>query len=363
MAHGEWVLRNGQFLKNGEYLRSRNGLFTAFMNEDGNFMIGRGDNYRDGASRLWESWWPDQVKEVADNHGKVHGAGPRVAYMSPINRFSIYSGLTDTEIKDYEAEAGFIARRDKTHEDRLVWRCGSGFAWNNSVVLALENDGRLRIHCVDGPSKGAANYITTRADSLMDEEHIQWTKLEYDLQTAVQTPKPRSTSELTAVNDSSIQQDSTLDITYGLITTTGWKHSAGLKIGAKATFEVGVPTVSSNKVEISAEVSYGFEWSKSVTTTDTKTIHLPVKVPPRKAVMGTVEWLESSVRVPFRVKGMGTFASGVTTPISFNGVYEGIASWKVKSHWLEFEPGKEDQARAMLAEGGGNFADLDLLHT
>jgi hypothetical protein len=113
-----------------------------------------------------------------------------------------------------------------------------------------------------------------------------------------------------------------------------------------------MPTIAASKVELSTELSYSFEWNKAETKSDTKTIHLPVKVTPGKAIMGQVTWRESSLTVPFRVKGIGTFASGVKVPISFNGMYEGIASWDVVVSWTDVNRGGEANARTMLAEGG-----------
>jgi hypothetical protein len=377
MAHGDWVLAAGEGLENGQYLRSRNGLFTAHMGPDTNFVVFRGGV---GDSHLWESFWTGQVEGVLQK--KANGPGPHpgsnIAAMSPGGVFSIYAGVTYPEVKQIQVEEAKGHRDDyggnfdyANLRGRAVWRYygnqGDSIrgipqtymvdTGNDDWVLALENDGRLRRHCLRGFFGGKAFFITNAADSLVDEEHIPWTKIEYDIEKAVTTPNgpPKVAAKVTGVNKSSSPQEATIHLAYTLTTTTGWKHSAGLKIGAKAEFGAGVPGVSHSKVEISAEVSYGFEWNKAVTTSNTATIDTTVSVPPKKAVMAQVTWQESSVRVPFSVKGMGTFASGAKAPISFNGVYEGISSWDVQPSWVDYEPGKEDHARAMLAEGAGNL--------
>ena len=43
MAHNEYLLKPDETLKQGQWLRSRNGLFHASMQDDGNFCIYRGD--------------------------------------------------------------------------------------------------------------------------------------------------------------------------------------------------------------------------------------------------------------------------------------------------------------------------------
>jgi hypothetical protein len=61
MAHGESILRNGERLLAGQYLRSKNGIFNALMQEDGNLVIYRGDMFRDKPpgyekTALWSVW-------------------------------------------------------------------------------------------------------------------------------------------------------------------------------------------------------------------------------------------------------------------------------------------------------------------
>ena len=189
---------------------------------------------------------------------------------------------------------------------------------------------------------GSAIYVTDPTDSLVDEEHIPWTKIEYHIDKAITAPKgpPKSSSQMTAVNESDTPQETTLHLHYSTNTTTGWKHSAGIKLGAKVEVKGGMPMIGASKVELSVEVSYSFEWNQSITTTDAATIDLKVSVPARKAIMGEVTWRESSLIVPFTMRGIGTFASGAKASISFDGVYDGVASWNVRSKWVQVESGE-----------------------
>jgi hypothetical protein len=103
--------------------------------------------------------------------------------------------------------------------------------------------------------------LVTPPDRLVDEE-IKCTGLEYDRSEAVVRPQgpPKKSDSLTSVNDleDGPPQPDTLNISYTVTTSTGWKHSAGLKIGAKMEFQAGIPTVVNTKAEISTEVSYDF---------------------------------------------------------------------------------------------------------
>jgi hypothetical protein len=263
--------------------------------------------------------------------------------------FRVYRGVNYARIKDQVAAAKIDwSEMKKILPDRVSWEAEGNIG---QLGLALENDGRLRIHVWDG----SAIYVTDPTDSLVDEEHIPWTKIEYHIDKAITAPKgpPKSSSQMTAVNESDTPQETTLHLHYSTNTTTGWKHSAGIKLGAKVEVKGGMPMIGASKVELSVEVSYSFEWNQSITTTDAATIDLKVSVPARKAIMGEVTWRESSLIVPFTMRGIGTFASGAKASISFDGVYDGVASWNVRSKWVQVESGGEANARAMLAEMPG----------
>lgn len=101
-------------------------------------------------------------------------------------------------------------------------------------------------------------------------------------------------------------------------------------------------------MEASSEFTRTWELNETTTKSETKTISLPVVVPPGKGVIGQVTWSESTITVPFRLKGMGAFASGKKAPISLNGMYEGIATTDVTTKWIPYTEKEEASARAML---------------
>jgi hypothetical protein len=109
-----------------------------------------------------------------------------------------------------------------------------------------------------------------------------------------------------------------------------------------------VPLIADGKVELSTELTQGFEWNETTTKSEAKTISLPVVVPPGKGVIGKVTWTTSTITVPFRLKGMGSFASGKKAPISLTGVYEGIATHDIYTKWIPYTEHEEHSARAML---------------
>ena len=278
---------------------------------------------------------------TSSGRGKIRGPAPtrdRISQSWVPMECSGYQGVNYAEIKDHPERVSWEVKRPET-------------AVGYSIGIALENDGRLRVHWTDG----RATFVTNESDRLVDEEHVPWTSLEYDLQKATHVPigPPKESDTVTATNDTDGPQEMTIAVAFTETQSTSWKHSAGLKIGVKSEFGAGIPAIASTKVEVSAEVSYGFEWNRVNTSSKTKTLSFPVKVPPKSAIMGQVTWQDNSITVPFKVKGTGKFASGVTVPISFYGVYEGTASSHLNGKWVPYEKGGGNQARAMLEESPG----------
>lgn len=212
----------------------------------------------------------------------------------------------------------------------------------------MQDDGDFCIKR-NGDINESPAFHTNVTDGL-DEKNIEFSDMVYDLQNAIvkQKGEPKHFASSTAINKTDINQSSTLRLSYTKATSTGWKTSTTLKMGLKSTVTAGVPGIGSGSTEISGELSAGFEWNKTTTNTEVIAIDLPVVVQPEKGVTGMVIWKESTITLPFRVKGMGTFASGKKAPISFNGMYEGLASHDVVTKWIPFTEKEEHSARAML---------------
>jgi hypothetical protein len=71
MAHNEYCLRPGETLKATEWLRSKNGLFHAVMQEDSNLVVYRGDWKNTGYNTGMWSVIMNTPKEA-----RKAGAGP-----------------------------------------------------------------------------------------------------------------------------------------------------------------------------------------------------------------------------------------------------------------------------------------------
>jgi hypothetical protein len=229
----------------------------------------------------------------------------------------------------------------------FYWPPGGDYGVKDYWAL-MQDDGNF---CLKrkGDINGKSTYCTGITDSV-DPNTLELTEMVYDFKNAIIKARggPKLAVSSTAINEVEINQSSTLTISYTESTASGWKTSTTLKIGAKASMKVGVPTVAEGTVEVSSEIAQGWEWNVTTTKSEARTYSLPVVVPPGKGVIGRLTWSESTITLPFRLKGMGTFASGHKWPISINGIYEGVATHDLHAKWMPYTEHEEHSARAML---------------
>jgi hypothetical protein len=323
MAHNEWCLRPNETLREGEYLRSKNGCFHAVMQSDSNFVIYRGDWAKYSGPFNTSLWNVVQhARDACVKNGPK--AGPYSITMQSDGNLVIYG------------EGG-----------KPFWSMGgfAGVNWgrNRNGWAILQDDGVLFV----GPADHTwDNRIWSTVDltpaSVETVENFEFERIEYDLKPEhakiTDSLTKFSTTEF-CVNSSSIQQDQSMDLTW----VDEWSESFGttttLEIGVTASVTAGVPKVAEGKVEVSAKVTQGFEWNKTTGGRVEKKLTKPVKVPPHKTVAGRCQWTVSTVRVPYRGIGTAKFKnwSYGRIPVHFEGVYEGKNVDTVRTSWTEIE--------------------------
>jgi len=214
----------------------------------------------------------------------------------------------------------------------------------------MQDDGNL---CIKrkGDIKGSPIWCSNTSDRL-DKKNIELAEMVYDSKNAIvklNGDKPKSSISNIAINGTKQPQAATLTMSYTDTVSKSWKTSTTLKIGIKSSFKVGAPSLAEGKAEVSQETSQTFEWNETTTKSETKTISLPVQVDPGQGIQGRCTWSESTLTVPYGVKGKGTFGSGKKVPISLNGTYEGIVSHDIRTIWMPYTESEEASVRAMLA--------------
>jgi hypothetical protein len=103
MAHNEWILKTNERLFSGQFLRSKNGLFRAVLQADGNFVVYRGDGIKDP---VWAIMPNGEKKELPPAGAGpfelvMHQGGDLVLYGKPGANRNVYWRLVDKYPKAY----------------------------------------------------------------------------------------------------------------------------------------------------------------------------------------------------------------------------------------------------------------------
>ncbi|XWS08005.1 hypothetical protein CRYUN_Cryun41cG0039900 [Craigia yunnanensis] len=110
------------------------------------------------------------------------------------------------------------------------------------------------------------------------------------------------------------QQSNTLDVklSYTDTKTNTWKNNFSLKLGAKATFDIGFPLIFEGKIELSGEIQSGIEWGETKTTTTIVEVVHKVVVPPMTKVTVNLIATNGKCDVPFTFTQRDTIYNGNT---------------------------------------------------
>lgn len=319
MPHNEPSLLNGENLGAGQFLRSRNGLFHALMQEDGNFVVYRGDLFLTKASGYEKS--------------ALWSTGPGPAGRTPYH----IAMQTDGNLCIYAGDGG------------ATWVCADTFdrRAQDGRVMTLQDDGKLDISGIWSNNQG---------DGFGD---VEFESVAYvlDPEPLLKTKPFVYTSQI-GHNFTSIEQIEALTVTHTVTTSSSYKVSTSLKLGTKTTVEAGLPGVVKGRLEVSAEVTTGFEWNKVDTDSIAVTDTVNIKTPAGRAVQAKRTWKTSSFNIPYQAVGKVKFDNYPDMiPIHIEGVYEGVATHDVETWWYEFDnPRGGEKAAVVNVRGDGGEA-------
>ncbi|XVF37569.1 hypothetical protein REPUB_Repub20aG0020500 [Reevesia pubescens] len=116
-------------------------------------------------------------------------------------------------------------------------------------------------------------------------------------------------------------KENTFDVklSCAVIKTSTWKSNFSLKLGAKTTFEVGVPRITDGKVELSGEIQSGIEWGETKTTHTVLEVVHKVSVPSMSKVTVSLIATIGKCDVPFTFMQKDTLYNGTTVPPEVQG--------------------------------------------
>lgn len=320
MAHNESVLKNGERLFAGQFLRSKNNLFHALMQEDGNLVIYRGDLFKTKPpgyekTAVW-SVWPA-------GHAPGGGTGYHL-YMQ-----------TDGNLCIYRQEPHAVPwAAPETAKNRA----------NDGRFLEILDSGRLDINGI----------WTSNADEGFDQPELE--RIEYILDPPPKIissgPARASLSQIAHNPDQIGQQVADLEMTYTKTRSSTWKNTTSLKVGASSKTTIEIPFIGKEEISITTEIANSFEFGKTETESEAVKVSLKVNVPPGKSVLGKCTWKESSFSVPYRAIGKVKFHGYPDKlPATFEGVYAGVGSHDVETWWQDVTGTMRVGAEASVGDG------------
>ncbi len=326
----------GQY-NSGDWIYSPSRIYFALMEANGQFNIYRGRDPADPQKvQVW-STIATLPPDCDDPRLKLR-KGP---FNNNLKNLQIFMSSRPGEAVDEDDRSGAL---------RQLWASGGSRDLTNPMEGWLGDDGKLFLQQLEqGVWKEKWN--NGFSDPIVSFEAAE---MDYDFAKAIITANaPKAGAELTGDNGLPYPppQELTFTLSYAQTTSISFKTTTTLKIGAKTTLKTGIPGIVDGEVEMSTEVTQGFEWNKTTTDTVTKTATVRVLVPPCQSVTAWMTWTESTFTVPYTCEGMGIFASGAKMPVNVVGIYDGIAAQKLTAKWVPGKPVCETPAPDWLASG------------
>lgn len=285
------VLPMQQTLSVGDAIVSRNGMFHALLEADGRLRVYCGDGQH--AAPLWES-------------ARGGSGGRFFALVQNDANFCIYvgAGLGNNE----------------------GWLWGTQITAERGHFYALlQDDGELSVRVGSGLPGGPHGEIVWRsgvADPVVAIDSIS--AIDYELQAAqLVQARPSDLYRETVSNANPQIQNSMISGSVTVSDTTGWSDELVAGAPVPANFRHAVPVVQGGKIVLSSDAGHVYLRNSAATTAKTWGFSAPAAVPPRSSMTCLVSATRSSIRVPYRLSGMVTLASGRKVTGSVDGVYTG----------------------------------------
>lgn len=187
---------------------------------------------------------------------------------------------------------------------------------NNNFCKRLTTEGKTNCLNASVPS-------VTREARLTVEEPVMTREI-YDVRYILDYSRIYDERIIVASRSSATnrtQQTATLDVklSYTETRTTTWKVMGSLKLGAKATFDVGLPLIFNGKIELSGEIQFGGEWGETTTETSVLEVVHKVVVPPMTRATVNLIATNGKCDVPFTFFQKDTLYNGKTVITEVQG--------------------------------------------
>jgi hypothetical protein len=309
LINGTNTLRMNEVFPMGSWLRSKNGVFIATLQADGNFVIYRGTSISDagGHGHLWAT---DKT-----------GTGPFFMILQADGNLDIYHGT------------------NPGNQGNDLWYSNK-FTSNMSgpYVGLLQDDGNFVVY--RGTSENDRTDVwwnTGQTDPLLGFDEIG--KLTYNASKAkVVKQVPLQGAEQSVRNDSSSPQTSSVSLQWTTTNESSWSDSVSNSVTIHNSAEVSIPMIASDTLDVTYVASTADTKQGSVVTTQGASTTVSITVPPHSS--GKVEvWVnQASISEPYSFTGTYLFQSGTRMPAkNVNGIYTGENAYNPQITFTAFD--------------------------
>jgi hypothetical protein len=288
---GTSFLSQNQFLYNDEYLISDNGVSTAWMLNDGSFVVYVGTN-NGQSSALWATGTGTADKD-------------HFAIMQVDGNFCIYFGTGSGD------------------NQGSLWSAHTTPPDGSSFYAVIQDDGNSYINQgIDPNDCQGSIWRSGNTDPVVSIEDI--TNMQYDIAHAkVISTSSISLGKLTLHNTTPVSQVNSISQSFTYAETHGWSDTAGISVTVKSTLQFNVPIIFDGKVEVSVQGSYSYSRNQSTISSNTFTYTGSVNVQPNTIGVVNVSMQSAEIAVPFTANCVYTLRSGSKVPGILRGIYAG----------------------------------------
>jgi hypothetical protein len=286
----------------GDIIVSANAMFYARLEHDGRLCVYCGAGQHE--TPLWES-------------GRSGDGGRFFALVQSDGNFCIYRG------------------DDLDHNEG--WHWGTQFiAEGGQFHLVLQDDGELLVRA-GADDSGDIIWCSGVSDPVATIDSISAIDYQLDAAQTLQA-RPSDLYRETVSNTNGQIQTSMISGSVTVSDTTGWSDELAHDAAAPQDYRGPVPVVHAGKVVLSCDAGHTYIRNGAATTAKSWGFSAPAAVPPHSSMTCLVSATRSSIRVPYRLHGRFTLASGRQVDGSVRGVYGGANCHDLSVTLTTFDP-------------------------
>lgn len=291
-------LNENQQLEMNDMVVSSNGVFSAYMQDDGNFVVRKG---REGIM----GWGSVQANLNSSRQGpryalRLQDDGNLVLYT--ING-DIYNPLWGTA-----QIGGYNLKKDE-------YNCG------------IQDDGNF---CVYKTGSTRALWCTRSEDPVRSIEAIH--EIIYDINNVIIIETNDVELERQEYkNASTVAQSYTISGQTQVQVTSSWSDSLGENVSVSVNATVGFPGIGSGGVTASAGITHTYSRTETVSSSRTESYSFPIQVPSKSNMSVKVVMSRSKVLIPFSMLASLRLSSNALVTAQTRGGYKGADSFDVRA--------------------------------